>query len=74
MSRSLRIQFPFAVYHITSRGNARADIFIDDDDRCAFLNGISALVTRYSWICHAYCLMDNHYHFVVETPDANLSE
>jgi putative transposase len=74
MTRPLRIQFPYAVYHVTSRGNARADIFVDDIDRQTFLSGISFLVTRYNWVCHAYCLMDNHYHLLVETPDANLSQ
>jgi len=73
MARPLRLEFPFAVYHVTSRGNARADIFVDDNDRQAFLDAIASVVLRYNWICHAYCLMGNHYHLVIETPDANLS-
>jgi len=73
MARPLRIEYPEAVYHITSRGNARNKIFSDDQDREIFLSTLDAVVTRYNWLCHAYCLMDNHYHLMVETPDANLS-
>jgi len=73
MSRPLRIEYPEAVYHVTSRGNARNKIFNDDEDREIFLSNLKAVVTRYNWLCHAYCLMDNHYHTMVETPDANLS-
>ncbi|WP_236026338.1 transposase [Geomonas azotofigens] len=74
MARPLRVEFPFAVYHITSRGNARADIFLDDTDRRTFRNTLSSVVIRYNWICHAYCLMGNHYHLIIEKPDANLSQ
>jgi REP element-mobilizing transposase RayT len=73
MARPLRIEYPEAVYHITSRGNARNKIFSDDQDREKFLSNLGAVATRYNWLCHAYCLMDNHYHIMVETPDANLS-
>ena len=73
MARPLRIEFPGAVYHITSRGNARQDIFTDDDDRTDFLERLSATVEHFHWICHAYCLMTNHYHLLIETPDGNLS-
>jgi len=73
MARPLRIEYPEAVYHVTSRGNARNKIFSDDQDREIFLSNLGAVVTRYNWLCHAYCLMDNHYHLMVETPDANLS-
>jgi len=73
MARPLRIEYPEAVYHITSRGNARNRIFSDDQDREIFLSNLDAVVTRYNWLCHAYCLMDNHYHIMVETPEANLS-
>jgi REP element-mobilizing transposase RayT len=61
------------VYHITSRGNARQDIFLDDEDRLRFLKVLEDSVTQYHWICHAYCLMPNHYHLLIETPAANLS-
>lgn len=73
MARPLRIEFPGAVYHITSRGNEKRDIFIDDTDRTLFLKILSEAVERWSWLCHAYCLMSNHYHLLVETPEPNLS-
>ncbi|MFQ5542097.1 MAG: transposase, partial [Candidatus Binatia bacterium] len=73
MARPLRLEFPGAVYHLTSRGNARQRIFLDDEDQEGFLNTLSHVVSRYSWLCHAYCLMDNHYHLLVETPKPNLS-
>ena len=73
MARPLRIEYPGAVYHVTSRGNARNKIFSNDQDREIFLSVLGTVVKRYNWLCHAYCLMDNHYHFMIETPDANLS-
>jgi putative transposase len=73
MTRPLRIEFPNAVYHVLNRGNARASIFDDDGDRILFLTIFTQVVKRYNWVCHAYCLMDNHYHLLVETPDGNLS-
>jgi REP element-mobilizing transposase RayT len=73
MSRPLRIEYEGAVYHVTSRGNARADIYLSDDDRELFLEVLAHVVERFGWICHAYCLMSNHYHLMVETPQANLS-
>jgi putative transposase len=73
MARPLRIEFPGAVYHITSRGNERRDIFRDDSDKELFLKVLYETVERWSWVCHAHCLMSNHYHLLVETPDANLS-
>lgn len=73
MARPLRLEFPEAVYHVTSRGNARQDIFLDDSDRERFLSILSSTVHRYNWLCHAYCLMGNHYHLLLETPDPNLS-
>lgn len=74
MARPLRLEFPHAVYHITGRGNARQDIVVDDDDRRRFLATLAHVVDRYGWLCHAYCLMDNHYHLLVETPKPNLSQ
>jgi REP element-mobilizing transposase RayT len=68
------VEFDGAIYHVTSRGNAREDIFDDDGDRKAFLAVLGRVVNRFSWACHAYCLMDNHYHLVIETPQANLSK
>lgn len=73
MARPLRIEYKGAVYHITSRGNARQIIFLNDEDRLGFLKILEEVVARYNWLCHAYCLMTNHYHLLVETPDANLS-
>lgn len=73
MSRPLRIEFPGAVYHVTSRGNERRAIFREDEDRRTFLDILSEVVFRYNWHCHAYCLMENHYHLIIETPDGNLS-
>ncbi|MBI5118761.1 transposase [Candidatus Poribacteria bacterium] len=61
MARPLRIQFGGAVYHVTARGNARQRIFMDDEDRQDFLSILSKVIRRFAWICHAYCLMDNHY-------------
>ena len=73
MARPLRIEFPGALYHIISRGNARAPIFLEDRDRHLLLDVLGDVVEESAWICHAYCLMPNHYHLVIETPEANLS-
>jgi REP element-mobilizing transposase RayT len=73
MARPLRIEFPGALYHITSRGDRREAIYEDDDDREAFLGVLAEVVDRYHWICHAFCLMTNHYHLVIETVEGNLS-
>ncbi len=72
MSRPLRIEYPNAIYHITSRGNAQANIFLDDVDRELFLKTLEDVIKRFGWLCHAYCLMDNHYHLMIETPQSNL--
>ncbi len=74
MARPLRIEYPGAIYHITSRGNARQPIYKDDKDCETFLELLGSVVSRYGWICHAYCLMGNHYHLLIETPDGNLSQ
>jgi len=74
MVRPLRIEFPGALYHVTSRGNARAPIFTDDADRHPFLALLADVALHDNWLCHAFCLMDNHYHLVLETPDGNLSK
>ncbi len=67
MARPLRIEYPGALYHVTARGNARADIYLGDGDRRLFLDLLAQAAERYDWLCHAYCLMDNHYHLLVET-------
>ncbi len=73
MSRPLRIEYPGAVYHVTSRGNGQADIYLENKDYEGFLNLFGGVCERYRWRCYAYCLMDNHYHLVIETPEGNLS-
>lgn len=74
MARPLRIEFPGALYHVTTRGNARQDIFLDDEDRQRFLGVLAHVVSRFHLRLYAYCLMNNHFHLVVETPEANLSK
>lgn len=73
MARPLRLQFPGAFYHVTARGNARQDIFLDDRDRETFLDFLAREIHQQAWKCHAYCLMTNHYHLLIETPEANLT-
>lgn len=73
MVRPLRIEYPGAVYHVTARGNARQRIYADDTDFRAFLALLGTLAERYHWLCHGYCLMSNHYHLLLETPDGNLA-
>lgn len=73
MTRPIRIEFAGALYHVTSRGNRQEDIYIDDEDRLNFLSLLSQVSKDYNWLIHAYCLMDNHYHLLIETPDGNLS-
>lgn len=72
MARPLRIEYPGALYHVTARGNARDWIYLDDEDRQAFTDLLAEVVGGFNWLLHAYCLMGNHYHLLVETPDANL--
>lgn len=74
MARPLRIEYPGALYHVISRGNAHQDIYRDDQDRQNFLDWIADAVKTYNLIIHAYCLMDNHYHLLMETPEGNLAK
>lgn len=74
MARQLRIEFAGALYHITSRGNAREAIYLNDQDRTEFLSLLSNACRRFNWYCHAYCLMDNHYHLLIETNTSSLSK
>ena len=74
MTRQLRIQFEGAPYPIISRGNERMMIFLDEADRIKHLNILHKTLERFNWLCHVYCLMGNHYHLVIETPDANLAK
>ena len=72
MPRQVRIEYPGAMYHVMSRGNRRQDIYLDDVDRQDFLKTLAEACQKSDWQIHAYCLMSNHYHLVVETPNANL--
>ena len=74
MARPLRLEFPGALYHVTSRGDRREPIYEGDADRHAFLRTLDEVCDTYNWVCHAYCLMGNHYHLVIETPEGNLSK
>jgi len=74
MSRPLRLEFAGALYQVTSRGNARQDIYGSDADRREFLKVLSEVIARFNWICNGYCLMTNHYHLLIETIDPNLSQ
>lgn len=74
MSRPLRIEYPGAFYHVTARGNERKDIFADDRDQERFLFYVNAAFERYKARIHAYCLMSNHYHLLIETPVGNLAQ
>jgi putative transposase len=74
MSRPLRIEFAGALYHVTSRGDGQDDIFQDDSDRELFFVVLAEVSERFNWTPHAYCLMGNHYHLLLETPDSNLSK
>ena len=73
MARQWRIEYPGAIYHVLSRGNGRQDIFLDDDDRFAFLDLLQSLADRYEIEVYAYVLMGNHYHLLLKTQEPNLS-
>ena len=73
MPRKPRLEFPGAIYHINHRGNHQEFIYQDDDDRKLFLELLEKTIQRLNWICHAYCLMGNHYHLLVEIPEGILS-
>jgi REP element-mobilizing transposase RayT len=72
VARQLRIQYEGAIYHLMNRGDRREEIFRDDVDRKRFLEALEAVCQKTGWQVHAYCLMSNHFHLVVETPRANL--
>jgi REP element-mobilizing transposase RayT len=71
--RPLRKLAPGGIYHVTARGNRKQRIFLADDDRALFLTLLARITVPLRWRFHAYCLMENHYHLVTETPEANLS-
>jgi len=74
MARPLRIEFPGATYHVTSRGNEQRAIFYEDNDRIAFLRFLGETARRFGWSITAWVLMTNHFHLVLQTPDPNLSK
>jgi REP element-mobilizing transposase RayT len=71
MPRKLRFQYPGAMYHLMNRGDRRERIFTDEHDRRRFLQTLGQACEKTGWQVHAYCLMSNHFHLVVETPEAN---
>jgi putative transposase len=73
MVRPLRLEFSGALYHVMSRGNRREALYLDDTDFARFLTTLGEVCDRFNWVVHAYCLMSNHYHVLIETPDGNLS-
>ncbi|MDD5058334.1 MAG: transposase [Sideroxydans sp.] len=74
MARPLRIELSGGIYHVTSRGDGREDIFLDDRDRVQWLEVLGQVCERFNWVCHAWCQMTNHYHLLIETPEANLAQ
>jgi putative transposase len=74
MPRAMRVEYPGAIYHVMDRGDRREDIFVDDVDRQDFLKTLAEACQKTDWQVHAYCLMRNHFHLVLETPNANLVE
>ena len=73
MARPLRLEFAGALYHLTSRGDRREDIFRDNEDRQQWLEILGHVCERFNWVIHGYCQMTNHYHLLAETVDGNLS-
>lgn len=74
MARPLRIEFEGAFYHLMARGNARQIIFLDDGDRKLFIDNLGRVSQRFDWTVWAWCLMDNHYHLLIETRQPTLSK
>ncbi len=74
MARPLRLELSGGVYHVTSRGDGREDIYLSDADRVAWLEVFGQVCERFNWVCHAWCQMTNHYHILIETPEANLAQ
>lgn len=72
MARPLRLEYPGALYHLTARGDNKTGIFLDDEDRNRFLKYLGTEIEQQGWVCYAWCLMGNHYHMLIETPEGNL--
>lgn len=73
MSRPLRLQFPGALYHVTSRGDKKCAIYRDHTDYAVWIAILGEICAQYNFVIHGYCQMTNHYHLMVETIDGNLS-
>ena len=73
MTRPLRLEFAGAFYHVTSRGDRREDIFLNDDDRRVWLEVLGTTCLRFNWVVYAFCQMTNHYHLLLDTVDGNLA-
>lgn len=73
MPRQVRIEYPGAYYHVMARGNRRESIVFDDTDRRTFLRTLGEACERAGFRVHAFVLMTNHYHLLLQTPEANLS-
>jgi len=73
MARPLRIEFAGALYHITSRGDRRGQIYRDDTDRSFWIQVLAEVCEHFHFVVHSFCQMGNHYHLLLETEDANLS-
>jgi putative transposase len=73
MARSRRRLIAGGIYHVTCRGNRKEPIFLSDGDRILFLALVKKVTARRRWLIHSYCLMQNHYHLLLETPEADLS-
>ena len=71
MPRKLRLEYEGAIYHLMNRGDRREPIFVDDEDRKLFLKTLGEACEKTGWLVHAFCLMNNHFHLVMETPNAN---
>lgn len=74
MARPLRIELAGGLYHVTARGDGREDIYLSDSDRAVWLAALGHVCQRFNWVCHAWCQMSNHYHLLIETPEANLAK
>lgn len=74
MARPLRLELSGGLYHVTSRGDRREDIYLSDEDREIWLEVLGQVCERFNWVCHAWCQMTNHYHLLIETPEANLAQ
>ncbi len=74
MSRPLRLELAGGLYHVTSRGDGREDIYLNEADRRVWLDVFGQVCKRFNWVCHAWCQMGNHYHLLIESPEANLAQ